>query len=257
MSDNNNLIEQIAETFDGKITYFSDDLIKKLQPHLNKGKIYPALNSVMTEINAIAKDRVNQQQRFNFRGIDDVYNAIHPCCAKHGVFSTSTVVSAERQHFKSKSGAAGVHTTARIRYRFYTLDGSYVETEVLAEASDYGDKSYSKVMAIAHKYALLQIFMVPTQNQQEDPDAQSPEPARKKAFNKDNEKHRDHLNKKLKEMDVPEFCWDIVAEEMNGKQGEDLNDVVKEVMSVQTEPKQEAGKSANVDGEHSGISGSK
>ena len=61
-----------------------------------------------------------------------------------------------------------------VRYRFYAEDGSYVEAVVDGEAMDSGDKSSNKCMAIAHKYALLQVFCIPTENDN-DPDAHTPE----------------------------------------------------------------------------------
>ena len=43
-------------------------------------KVYQAIAYVMRDMSAegISKDRRNQQQNYNFRGIDDVYNALSP-----------------------------------------------------------------------------------------------------------------------------------------------------------------------------------
>ena len=48
--------------------------------------VYQCINAVAAEIarEGIAKGRRNQQQGYNFRGIDDVYNALAPVIAKHG-----------------------------------------------------------------------------------------------------------------------------------------------------------------------------
>ena len=55
--------------------------------------IYQAMAEVMKDIDAVGKNQKNQQQGFKFRGIDDVYNAVHPILAKHGVFTVPTVLN--------------------------------------------------------------------------------------------------------------------------------------------------------------------
>ena len=55
-----------------------------------------------------------------------------------------------------------------------TTDGSYVETTNVGEAADSGDKGMNKAMSIALKYSLLQMFLIPTE-EQKDPDAVTPE----------------------------------------------------------------------------------
>ena len=62
-------------------------------------------------------------------------------------------------------------------YTFYAPDGSNVRAVVVGEAMDSGDKSSNKAMSAALKYALLQIFRVPTES--DDADATSHEVARK------------------------------------------------------------------------------
>ena len=55
-----------------------------------------------------------------------------------------------------------------------TTDGSSVETVNVGEAMDSGDKGFNKAMSIALKYSLLQMFLIPTE-EQKDPDATTPE----------------------------------------------------------------------------------
>ena len=46
-------------------------------------EVYKAIAAVMREMatDGISKARKNQQQGYNFRGIDDVYNALSPVMA--------------------------------------------------------------------------------------------------------------------------------------------------------------------------------
>jgi hypothetical protein len=51
-----------------------------------------------------------------------------------------------------------------------TSDGSSVTTVITGEAMDSGDKATNKAMSVALKYALLQMFLIPTDDMR-DPDA--------------------------------------------------------------------------------------
>lgn len=133
--------------------------------------IHKQMAAIMADIGHIAKDKKNAQQGFMFRGIDDVYNALHGCMAKHGVFTTSDVLDIQRSEKPTKNGGSMQVVIATMAYTFHAEDGSSVRTVVIGEGMDSGDKASNKAMAIAHKYALLQAFMVPTQ-EQIDPDAQ-------------------------------------------------------------------------------------
>ena len=124
--------------------------------------IHEALASIMTETDAIAKDRNNQQQGYKFRGIDDIYNAVHPLFSKHGVFSVPNVLEDRTEERVTKSGSALIYRVLKIRYDFFAKDGSSIQATVIGEGMDSGDKASNKAMAVAHKYAIMQILSIPT-----------------------------------------------------------------------------------------------
>lgn len=128
----------------------------------NAGKIYAAISAIMSEIGAIAKDRKNVAQGYAYRGIEDFYNAVHPLMSKYHVFSVPKVLSKEREERTTKTGAALIYTMLTVEYTFFAEDGSSITTVVTGEGMDSGDKSANKAMSVAHKYALAQIFCVPT-----------------------------------------------------------------------------------------------
>lgn len=140
-------------------------------------QIYAAMQRVMSRIGHIGKDSKNTQQGFMFRGIDQVYNTLHSIMADEGVFTTSAILDKHREERTTKSGTVLAFVSLTIEYTFHAQDGSKVSTVVVGEGMDSGDKATNKAMAIAHKYALLQAFMVPTE--QIDPDAESFEVAAK------------------------------------------------------------------------------
>lgn len=135
-------------------------------------EVIKAMVAVMADVGAVGKDQVNQQQKFNYRGIDDVYNALHLAMAKHGLVSLPEVLDKTQVDRASRSGGVLIYTSLRIRYHFYATDGSTVSCVVEGEGMDSGDKSSNKAMAVAHKYALLQAFCIPTA-EVKDPDAES------------------------------------------------------------------------------------
>lgn len=148
-----------------------------------EGKIYDAISSVMAEIGAISKEKKNQQQGFMYRGIDDVYNALQPALVKHKVFVTPFVENEIREERTNKNGTLMFYTRLEVLYKFYTVDGSFVETKVIGEAMDSGDKATNKALSIAYKYACFQVFCIPTEEML-DPDGESHEARPKESVGK-------------------------------------------------------------------------
>jgi len=134
-------------------------------------QIFELIPKVMAEVGAIEKGRKNTQQNYAFRGIDDVFAAFQGPLAKHSVFYVPEVLDKQVTERESRNGATLIYTTLTVAYTFYAPDGSNVRAVVVGEAMDSADKSSNKAMSAALKYALLQIFCVPTES--EDADAHS------------------------------------------------------------------------------------
>lgn len=135
-------------------------------------KIYQAIPAVMGEINAVGKNKKNQQQGFMYRGVDDVMNAINPALVNNKVFIVPEVIEQQREERQTAKGATLIYSVCRMRFRFFAEDGSYVEAVTVGEGMDSGDKATNKAMAIAFKYACFQIFCIPTE-EMKDPDAET------------------------------------------------------------------------------------
>jgi hypothetical protein len=128
--------------------------------------IYSLIPKVMADIGAVAKNRENQQQKYNFRGIEDLYNAVHPALHAHGVFCVPVIVRHNFTTFE-KSGFEGKttlwrHVTIKVRHQFFAPDGSHVDVVTMGEGLDNSDKATNKAMSAAMKYALIELFSVPT-----------------------------------------------------------------------------------------------
>ena len=140
--------------------------------------IFPKMIAIMRGVGTIAKDRENPSLKYSFRGIDDVYNELHDVLAKEGVITIPEVLEERAEEREGKDKTA-IYRILRIKYRFCAEDGSYVETIVIGEGMDWGDKAANKAMSVAHKYALLQTFCIPTSDPK-DPEADKDIPAGKK-----------------------------------------------------------------------------
>jgi len=137
-----------------------------------KSLIYEKIPAIMADIQAIGKNRKNEAQKYSFRGVDDVYNEAHDIFTKHKVFTVPTVIDVHHEERKSRSGGILIYRIYTIKYTFYAEDGSFIEATVIGEGMDSGDKAGNKAMSVAHKYALLQVLLVPT-DEPKDPENDS------------------------------------------------------------------------------------
>lgn len=138
---------------------------------VKNSKIYEAISNVMEDIGAVGKNQKNKQQGFMFRGIDDVMNAINPALVKNRVFITPEILEQSREERTTKNGSTLIYSICKIKYTFYTDDGSNIQATVIGEGMDSGDKATNKAMAIAFKYACFQVFCIPTEEMR-DPDSE-------------------------------------------------------------------------------------
>lgn len=140
--------------------------------------IYQSISKILEEVPAIGKNKKNTMQGFMFRGIDDVMNTFQPLLAKHKVFMVPQVLEQTREERQTSKGGTLIYSICKIKYIFYAEDGSNIEAIVVGEGMDSGDKATNKAMAIAMKYAMFQVFCIPTE-EMKDPDSETP-PASKK-----------------------------------------------------------------------------
>jgi hypothetical protein len=157
--------------------------------------IYTLINKVMSDIGAVGKASRNTQQGYSFRGIDDLYGAVQPALVKYGVFYVTNVEKIEQSTKESKSGGLLTCTVLTVSFTFYAPDSSSIVVRTVGEGMDSGDKSCSKAMSTALKYALLQLFCIPT-SEPKDSEHDSPEPV----YNK---REYSSVDKKTGEVTVP------------------------------------------------------
>lgn len=142
-------------------------------------KVYKAINAVQSELSTIGivKDKRNSQGAgYNFRGIDDVYNAIAPLLAKHGLCILPRVLARECVERTSKQGGALFYITVEAEFDFVSAeDGTKHTVKTFGEAMDSGDKATNKAMSAAYKYACFQAFSIPTEGNNDSDESETQE----------------------------------------------------------------------------------
>ncbi len=140
--------------------------------------VFTAINQVQAALakTGIQKNQQNQQQRYNFRGIDDIYNALGPKLAEFGVCIMPTVLDRQVVEVATQRGGRMNHVTLKVKLDFISSeDGSCKSIEVYGESMDSGDKATNKAMSAAYKTACFQVFCIPTESQDNDADFQTHE----------------------------------------------------------------------------------
>ena len=142
-------------------------------------QIYSLIGKAMGMVGAIGKDSVNEQQKYKFRGIDAIYNALNPVMSQLGLFICPEIIDHRREERETENVYSGQvkksmlkYSILTIRYTIYAPDGSNISCTVVGEGMDSGDKASNKAMSVALKYAMFQLLMIPTE-EMIDPDKES------------------------------------------------------------------------------------
>ena len=129
-------------------------------------KVYEKIAAVTAELSrvGISKDSKNTSQGYAFRGIDQVYGALSPLLAKHGLCILPRVKDREVIERQNRSGTALFYVCLTVEFDFVAAeDGSKHTIVTIGEAMDSGDKASNKAMSAAYKYAAIQTFCIPTE----------------------------------------------------------------------------------------------
>ena len=144
--------------------------------------VYVAINEIKKELEAgggITKDRVAEAGgRYNFRGIDDMFNVLCGLTAKHGIVLFPRVVDKSISfHDRQKDGkVVGFQTHVIVDMEIdivSQVDGSSRLVRTIGEGLDTSDKAGNKAMSAAFKYAHIMPFQIPTHGEMIDSEEDS------------------------------------------------------------------------------------
>jgi hypothetical protein len=121
------------------------------------------LVDVMRTVRAVGKDGRNEQQHFNFRGVDAVMNAVGPALRDAGIVVIPRVVHSEYGTVTvGRNGTSMGHVRVEVEYTFYGPAGDTLVGSAVGEAMDSGDKATAKAMSVAFRTYLIQSLCLPT-----------------------------------------------------------------------------------------------
>jgi len=139
------------------------------------GDIFALMSNVMAEVGAVGKNQTNDFHRYKYRGIDDLYDAVHPALVKYGIWCAPEVRETRIKYVQAstdgdKKAKTKVHAILTVAFTWYAGDGSHVTTVTLGEAMDSGDRACSKALTDAYKKALFQTLCIPVSDISFDPE---------------------------------------------------------------------------------------
>lgn len=197
------------------------------------------ISLIIKELGAIKKERKNQKQNWNFRGIDDVLNSLNPLLAKHGVHIRPIDATIfKHDQVKSRSGSDGYHNITFYTFRIEAEDGSYRDARAIGECIDFGDKSIGKSASYAFKNMCFQTFCIATEDIQ-DPDTDRPEIKHQSQddiknpgdviFDPQNPQHADMLGGILSTKKIEPDLHEAIARALAGKiwNGTNIADAIR------------------------------
>jgi len=130
--------------------------------------VHQAWSLVMDQVQTIRKTGRNNQQNYNFRGIDAVLSAVGPALRANNVTVVPTAESVETERYETKGNALMQGVIVRMRYTVYGPSGDSFVGSAYGQAADSGDKAVPKAMSVAYRSFLLQALTVPTDDPEPD-----------------------------------------------------------------------------------------
>jgi len=129
---------------------------------IKQPEIFNAILNIMEGLEPVQKDRVNTQQNYKYRGVEDVYSALNPMLIVNKVILIPELLSHNLTDFNSAKGSLIFRAIVSMKYTFKSIiDGSEIHCIMTGEGMDSGDKATPKAISVAFKYMAFQMFCIP------------------------------------------------------------------------------------------------
>jgi len=141
------------------------------RPSTDGRTVHQRMADAIADVSAVAKQSADKVS-YQFRSVEAVMNHLHPILAKHGLFPSPHVLEDWRlDMIPGTNNRQQAQTVFRMAVDMYGAAGDSVRLGPgLAQSHDYGDKAVYQAQQNAYKYVLIESFMIPTQDL-EDQDA--------------------------------------------------------------------------------------
>lgn len=162
------------QTVSDLIEDLSQEAISKQQPTSIQPTmltIHQAMAAILADVDAVSKHRdadMGKGGQYKFRGIDDMYNALHKSFAKYKVFIIPEVINNQFEtQDKGKDSYGNMKyqysCILTVKFTFVSEDGSSISATGIGHALDTSDKATNKAQSSALKYCLMQTLLIPTE----------------------------------------------------------------------------------------------
>lgn len=138
--------------------------------------VHVAWARVMADVQSIRKSQTATVQttkssyKYQFRGIDQVFNAVGPALRRHGVMVLQRNVDASYAKATSAGGGGMRECTVTVTYWIIGPNGDHLEVQSVGEGLDTSDKATTKALTMAYRNLLVNGLTVPTEDPRLDPD---------------------------------------------------------------------------------------
>ena len=139
-------------------------------------RVYAAINAITAAFahHGVAKERINLDDGYAYRGVDEVTERLAPLLAAHKLCILPRVLTRTQRERIDPVGESLVHVVLQVAFDLVSVeDGSMHTIEAVGEALDHSDKASAKAMTSAYKHAVLHAFCIPV-NGRDDTDRSSP-----------------------------------------------------------------------------------
>lgn len=135
---------------------------------MSVGELTRAVCAVMAECPWVQQTGWNNHNKYHYASDADLLAALQPLMAKHGLaLFPHLVESATTQHGTSGRGNTNWRTDVVVTYILSHISGESITIQAPGCGLDQQDKGVYKAMTGAHKYALRELFLIPTGNDAE------------------------------------------------------------------------------------------
>jgi hypothetical protein len=142
--------------------------------------LYRKIAAVSGAVGSAAKDGRNKDQNYTYATPASVINAVKPHMAEQGIAIVPHLIEFAEIDTGTRSGGGKPYIINRVSMHYHILDGETGEEMIVpwqAQAGTYGDdKGLAKAQTIALRTFLLQLFQVPAEDPEIDPDARDARP---------------------------------------------------------------------------------
>ena len=139
-------------------------------------RVYAAINAITAAFahHGVAKERINLDEGYAYRGVDEVTDRLAPLLAAHKLCILPRVLTRTQGERVDPTGESLVHVVLQVAIDLVSVeDGSSHTIEAVGEALDHSDKASAKAMTSAYKHAVLHAFCIPVSGR-DDADRSSP-----------------------------------------------------------------------------------